>query len=96
MAEDSTLPGAWMPLAGDARWVEALHCSYPDDPDVIVSIRRTDSGYEVRETSRSRQAAPKETVVGLRESLAAARELMIQTCRDWDSWVVRRPTLGCS
>jgi hypothetical protein len=95
MTEELKAPDEWAPLAG-AGWLEALHRRYPDAQDVIVSIHAIDSGYEVRETVDSGTPEQKETLAGVRESLAHARALMIKTCRDWDSWVVRRPTFGCS
>jgi hypothetical protein len=95
MREEVNAPDGWTPLVG-AGWLEALHCRYSEDQVVVVSLHRNDSGYEVREKADSGTPGANEAVVGARESLAAARELMIKTCRDWDSWVVRRSTLGCN
>jgi hypothetical protein len=96
MSDESKAPEGWAPVAG-SEWLEALHCRYPDeDRDVIVSIHAKEPGYEVRERTGSSASGPSETTMGVRESLGAARELMIKTCRDWDGWMVRRHTLGCS
>jgi hypothetical protein len=95
MSDELKTPDGWAPLVS-AAWLEALHCRYSDGQDVIVSIHQAQSGYEVRERPDVDGSAPNERVMGIRESLAAARELMIKTCVDWDSWKVRRSTLGCN
>jgi hypothetical protein len=92
---DSAPPEGWMPFDGPG-WLEALRCRYPDGQDVIVFVRQEDSEYEVRDRTESDGVARTETVVGVRASRAEARALMVKTCRDWDSWIVRRPTLGCN
>jgi len=89
------VPEGWTPLI-EGEWLEALRRAYPDDADVIVSIHRRESGYEVRESVDNGASGPKKTVAGARESRAAARELMLKTCRDWDDWMLRRPTIGCN
>jgi hypothetical protein len=94
MNEELKVPEGWTLLV-EGEWVEALRCRYPD-PDVLVSIHKSESGYEVRESVERDASDPKKTVAGTRESLAAARELMLKTCRDWDEWILRRPTIGCS
>jgi hypothetical protein len=95
MSEELKAPEGWEPLVGEG-WLEALHCRYPDGQDVVVLIDQKESGYEVRERADLRGSGPKETVAGSRESRAAARELMLKTCREWDSWILRRPTSGCN
>ena len=95
MSDERNVPEGWLPAAEPGS-VEALRCRYPDDRDVTVSVHEVDAGYEVRDRSESPDSAPKTAVAGLRESLPAARELMIKTCRDWDEWILRRPTLGCN
>jgi hypothetical protein len=92
---DMTVPDGWTPILGGG-WLEALHRRYADERDIVVFVQRIASGYEVRERTASAGSDPHETVVGVRDSLAAARELLIKTCQDWDTWLVQRATLGCA
>lgn len=86
-----TIPDSWTPIVKSGS-LEALRCQYAER-EILVWVQPTASGYEVRERTQSAGSDAQEAVIGVHDSLAAARELLIKTCQDWDAWLVQRATL---
>lgn len=95
MSSDVKAPDGWLPTVGEG-WLEGLQRRYSADQEVSVWILPAQSGYAVQERASWLTPDPDGTAVGARESVELARELMLKTCRDWDSWLVNRPATGCS
>ena len=56
-----------------------------DDVDVIVSIRKLESGYDVFLSAEHRCSGPSEAVVATATSIEEALNKTIECCKNWDN-----------
>lgn len=54
------------------------------DIDVIVSVRKIDSGYDVFSSSEHRCSGPSETIVATATTIEEALNKMMVCCANWD------------
>lgn len=61
-----------------------IHRTYPDGTDVIISIKRTNNGYEVWSSAEHRSSGPNNHLDGTAETLESAEQMLWLEAEGWD------------
>lgn len=64
-----------------------FHKRFQDDPDVLISVVKTQEGFEVRSSAESRTSGPNDSIVGTFSTYEEAKMSAETERKDWDAYM---------